>query len=74
VGLFTGSGNSERDACCRALAHHHGLDYWTEVPRTLHQPQPDSPEWCERRAGHVTMVLEEILRQPKPPAKIHSLL
>ena len=70
VGLFTPGESGARDGYCRNLAHSHGMDYWTELPRELAQPQPDSPEWCERRAGQVTSVLDEILQQSGTPPRL----
>ena len=73
VGLFKPGESSVRDCHCRIMAHRHGLDYWTEMPREVFQTIPDSPDWYERRAGQVTSVLDDILRQQTPQPKLWEL-
>ncbi len=47
----------------REVAHRAGMDYLTEVPQSVGQPIPDSPEFFSQRAQTVTSVLDEILNQ-----------
>jgi len=59
----------ETSAMChflRSVAHRGGMDYLTEVPQSLSQLFPDSPESCEERARQVTILLSEILHFPPP--------
>jgi hypothetical protein len=51
----------------RNLAHRSGLDYLTCVPSDVGSGALDSCETCTERAGQVTTVLTEILRQRETP-------
>jgi hypothetical protein len=53
----------EKHIYLRNLAHRSGLDYLTCVPEDIGYEAVDSLESCTERAGQVTTVLTEILRQ-----------
>jgi hypothetical protein len=45
----------------RNVAHRAGVDYLTDVPQTIRESIPESPESCTARAEQMTSVLDEIL-------------
>jgi hypothetical protein len=75
VGLLEGApgstgGTSAFHAYFRQLAHQAGMDYLTQVPESVAQPIPDSPESCCERAEQVTSLLDEILHQRTSPPPV----
>lgn len=55
----------------RQLAHRAGLDYLTQVPPSISQPVPESPESCRERAQQMTGILSGILHQSSPPPRLN---
>ena len=52
----------------RNAAHHAAMDYLTEVPEDISLAISESLDAYTERAGHVTSLLDDILRrQPQPP-------
>ncbi len=75
AGLTPNSANPCEGPCLadiylRSMAHRAGLDYLTQVPQNIYDPIPDSFEGKDDRACQVTSVLNEILHQHQPPARI----
>jgi hypothetical protein len=60
----------EKHAVLRRLAHRAGMDYLTQVPQSLGQPEQDSADACTERAHQVTAVLNGILHKPTRPPRL----
>ena len=54
-------------AYLRQVAHRAGMDFVTEVPQTITDTMPNSPDMVVSRARQVTSVLDGILHQPTRP-------
>ena len=70
VGLLTSGESGEESPShlyLRKVAHLAGMDYLTQVPQSITDPLPESPESCCARAQQVTSVLDEILHQAAAP-------
>lgn len=54
-------------AYLRQIAHRAGMDFVTEVPPSMADALPDSPDVVMNRASHVGSVLDAILHYTPPP-------
>ena len=67
-GAATDGNTLQKYIYLRTVAHNAGMDYLTQIPQTISSRGiPDSLDSYSKRAGHVTSVLDDILRQKAPP-------
>jgi hypothetical protein len=66
-GESPGVGEGQKHHCLRNAAHRGGMDYLTQVPQDIARSIPDSLDSYTERADQVTRLLDDILRQRRPP-------